>query len=130
MLGGRQPLPKKAAIKSLAACLQELDPIGSWPLALRQVFTAIFCAGEALGIDQLLAATQQFCRLLGGCEPETTASQMVLEIRCNISHVLNINQPAATFPCSVQPAEPTWSSHAAHSPNLFRLRHAQAALCS
>ncbi|CAL8470074.1 g9616 [Coccomyxa elongata] len=81
MLGGRQPLPKEAAIKSLAACLQEFDPVGSWPLALRQVFAAIFWAGGALGTDQLLAAAQQLCRLLGRCKPETTASQMVLEIR-------------------------------------------------
>ena len=82
---------------SLAACLQELDPEGSWPLALRQVFKAIFWAAEALGTDQLSAAAQQLCRLLGRCEQEATASQMVLEIRCNVSHGGRVNQPAATF---------------------------------
>lgn len=81
MLGGRQPLPNEAAVKSLAACLQKLDPLVSWPLALRQVFTAIFWAAEALDTDQLLAAAQQLCRLLGRCEQDTTASQMVLEFR-------------------------------------------------
>ncbi|BDA44094.1 probable separin at C-terminar half [Coccomyxa sp. Obi] len=81
MLGARRPLPSEAAVKSLAACLQQLDPVGSWPSVLRQVFTAIFWAGEALGRDQLLAAAQQLCCLLGHLEQETTASQMVLEIR-------------------------------------------------
>ncbi len=86
LLGQPQPQPLAAAVlveaERLAPSLQDSGPGSSWPPVLRQVFTAIFQAQDALDSDQLLAAAQQLCRLLGCSEPETAASEMAGEIRC------------------------------------------------